>query len=281
MFKQPVLLFLSTLLLIATLPSSAQNSVKRSIEKVAGDVYRFQNNFHFSLVVLTDEGVVVVDPINAEAAKWLKNELGSMTDRPVSHLIYSHSHGDHASGGLVFANEATVIAHANAPEAIDGVVPTERFDDTYTFTSGSKTFELSYLGPGHGNDLIAVVVRPENVAFITDAAAPKRLPWRDMGGANLDDWIQQIKNIESLDFDIFAPAHGNIGVKADATDARIYMEKLKELVLKGLKAGKSVETLQAEITLDEYKEWSQYQDWRPMNIEGMALHLIKSDQVSQ
>lgn len=280
MFRHPVLLFFSTLLLIVSLPTSAQDSVKRSIDQVAGDVYRFQNNFHFSLVVLTDDGVVVADPINEDAARWLKNELVSMTDKSVSHLIYSHSHGDHASGGSVFADGATVIAHANAPEAIDGVVPTERFDDTHTFTSGGKSFELTYLGPGHGNDLIAVVVRPENVAFITDAAAPKRLPWRDMGGADLDDWIQQIKNIESLDFDIFAPAHGNVGVKADATDARIYMEKLKSLVLNGLKAGKSVDTLKAEITLDEYKEWSQYQDWRPMNIEGMALHLTKSGQVN-
>ena len=101
-----------------------------------------------------------------------------------------------------------------------------------------------------------------------------------MGGADLDDWIQQIKKIESLDFDIFAPAHGNIGIKADATDARIYMEKLKELVLNGLKAGKSVEELKTELTLDDYKEWSQYEDWRPMNIEGMALHLKKSGQVN-
>ena len=35
--------------------------VKRSIIKVAGDVYRFQNNFHYSLVTVTGAGVVVVD----------------------------------------------------------------------------------------------------------------------------------------------------------------------------------------------------------------------------
>lgn len=80
---------------------------------------------------------------------------------------------------------------------------------------------MTWLGEGHGKDLIAVVVRPENVAFITDAVSPKRLPFRDMPRSNIDGWIDQVRKVETLDFEIFAPAHGNIGVKADATDARI------------------------------------------------------------
>lgn len=258
---------------------SAQDDPKRSLTQVAGDVYRFQNNFHYGLVVITEDGTVVVDPINAGAASWLKDELTTLTDKPITHLIYSHSHGDHASGGAVLAEGATVLAQANAPAAIDGVVPTVRFDDAHSFQQGSKTFELKWLGPGHGTDLIAVVVRPENVAFITDAASPKRLPWRDMGGANIDDWINQIKTIESLDFDIFAPAHGTIGVKTDAQDARIYMEKLRAEVLTGLQAGKSIEVLSDEITMDDYKDWSQYAEWLPLNIKGVATFLTESGQV--
>jgi len=280
MLKRSVYFCLMIVLSLAGTSAFAQDTVKRSITKVAGDVYRFQNNFHYSLVVLTDDGVVVVDPINQAAASWLKKELTSMTDKPVSHLIYSHSHGDHASGGSVFADDAAVIAQANAPEAIDGVKPTLRFDDTHEFSHGGKTFELTFLGPGHGDDLIAVVVRPENVAFITDAAAPKRLPWRNMGGANIDDWMKQISVIESLDFEIFAPAHGNVGVKADAAEARMYLEKLKTEVQTGLKAGKSVGDLIAEVTMDDYKDWAQYKDWRPLNVEGMAKFLVDSGQVN-
>jgi len=44
----------------------------------------------------------------------------------------------------------------------------------------------TWLGEGHGKDLITVVVRPENVTFTTDVVSPKRLPWRNMDGANLD-----------------------------------------------------------------------------------------------
>ena len=279
MLKRTTYFLLLLLLTLGTAPSFSQDNPKRSITNVAGDVYRFQNNFHFGLVVFTEEGVVVADSINAEAAVWLKAELATMTDKPITHLIYSHSHGDHASGGSVLAEGATVIAQANAPEAIDGVVPTLRFDDEHSFQIGNKTIELKWLGPGHGTDLIAVVVRPENVAFITDAAAPKRLPWRDMGGANIDNWINQIKTVESLDFEIFAPAHGNVGVKADATDARIYMEKLRSEVLNGLQDGKSVDVLTKDVTMDDYKDWSQYADWLPLNIQGMAAFLTSTGQV--
>lgn len=253
---------------------------KREITNVAGDVYRFQNNFHFALVTVTNDGVVVVDPINAAAATWLKENLSTITDKPITHLIYSHSHLDHASGGSVLQDAgAFVIAQENAPDAIDGVVPDERFGDTKVLEIGGKTFELTFLGKGHGDDLIAVVVRPENVAFITDVASPKRLPFRDMPNSDLDGWIDQIKMVEALEFDIFAPAHGNLGVKADATDARVHLEKLRAQVLEGLKAGKSVEQLVEEITLDEYSDWQQYADWRGLNIRGMARYLVESGQV--
>ncbi len=268
-------------LLLAQGPSAlAQSDAKRSVTEIAPDVYRLQNNFHYSMVVITGEGAVVTDPINADAAAWIKTEVAKLTDKPVSHLIYSHSHGDHASGGAVLATDATVIAQANAPDQIDGVTPTLRFEDTHEFTQGDKTFELTWLGPGHGEDLIAVVVRPANVAFITDAAAPKRLPWRNMGGANIDQWIDQVRKVESLDFEIFAPAHGNVGVKADATDARVYMEQLRSAVLAGLKEGKSIDQLKQTVTMSDYKDWSNYLNWLPLNIEGMAGFLVASGQAN-
>lgn len=257
--------------------SAAAQDAKRSITNVVGDVYRFQNNFHYSLVTVTEAGVVVVDPINADAAAWLKANLSTITDKPVTRLIYSHSHGDHASGGKVYTDDgAMVIAHANAPEAIDGVAPDIRFRQAMSFTHGGKTFELTYLGPGHGEDMLAVVVRPENVGFIVDAAAPKRLPFRDFPRSDIDGWIDQVRQVETLDFDIFAPGHGSVGVKADATDARVYMLELRDQVLRGLRAGKSVDQLAAEVTMDDYKDWGSYDAWRELNVRGMAAYLMST-----
>ena len=73
--------------LAVSLGGASAQDIKRSITKVAGDVYRFQNNFHFSLVTVTSAGVVVVDPINAEAATWLKANLSQITYKPITHLI--------------------------------------------------------------------------------------------------------------------------------------------------------------------------------------------------
>lgn len=259
--------------------SQAQDA-KRSITKVAGDVYRFQNNFHHSLVTVTNAGVVVVDPINEAAATWLRANLKQITDKPITHLIYSHSHGDHASGGkALLSNGTAVIAHANALKEIDGVKPTMTFADTKSLKVGGKTFEMTWLGEGHGKDLIAVVVRPENVAFITDAASPKRLPYRDMPRSNIDGWINQVKKLESLDFKIFAPAHGSIGTKADTMQVRTYMERLRERVLAGLKSGKSVDDLVTTVTMPEYKDWQQYKSWLEPNVRGMARFLTESGQV--
>ena len=91
--------------------ASAQQAPTRVITNIAGDLYRFQNNFHFSVFYVTDAGIIATDPISADAADWLKAELQSRFAQPVKYLIYSHDHADHISGGEVFEN-ATVIAHA-------------------------------------------------------------------------------------------------------------------------------------------------------------------------
>ncbi len=265
-------LLLSTLLAFV-IPFSSSFAEDRAVTKIAGDVYRFQNNFHYSIFVITDDGVVVTDPINADAASWLRAEISKLTEQPITHLIYSHSHGDHASGGTEFGVVPNVIAQENAPAQIDGVAPTMRIGKATAIEVGGKTIELTPLGPGHGNDLMAIVVRPESVGFIVDAVAARRLPFRDFPNSNVDDWTDQVRNVEALDFEIFAGGHGPLGVKADVTSGRVYMEELREKVLAGLKTGKSDDELASSITMDKYKDWGSYDQWRALNVQGMARHL--------
>lgn len=264
------------LLSVLAVPTFAQE-VQRSIEQVAGDVYLMRNNFHNSLLVATSEGVVRVDPINAEAGAWLNDNLAQIGQEKVSHLIYSHSHGDHASGGIAHEG-ATVIAHEDAPAEIDGVAPDLRVGDTHTMEIGGKTIELANLGSGHDNHMLVTIVRPENVAFIVDVAAPKRLPFRDFARSDIGGWFGQLETAQALNFEIFAPGHGNVGTKADLDDAYTYMAELQTAVLDGLKAGKSEEELKVEVAMDAYKDWGQYDAWRAENIEGMVRYLKASGQ---
>lgn len=250
----------------------------REFEQVSGDVYRFRNVGHTSVFVITGDGVVVTDPINAEAATWLTAEIEKLTDHPITHLVYSHSHGDHASGGAEFG-AGTIIAHANAPESLDGVSPTVRFSDEMSFTLGGKSFELTYLGPGHGTDLIAMVVRPENVGFVVDVVSSKRLFYRDFPNTDVGEWMDQVRMADSLDFEIFVGGHGPIGAKSDVSDGLAYLEEMQAAVLEGLKAGKSVDELAESITMDKYRDWINYDEWRELNVRGMARWLQESGQV--
>ena len=272
-------LFIVLLLLTLGPGAGFAQDFKREITPVTDDVYRFQNKFHMNMFVITGAGVVVTDPINAEAATWLRAEIAKLTGQPITHLIYSHSHGDHASGGAAYGKLTNIIAQQNAPPAIDGVKPTIRFSDQMSFTQGDKTFELTYLGPGHGNDLMAIVVRPDNVAFVVDAVSSKRLFYRDFPGANIDQWTDQVRKVDSLEFEVMIGGHGPVGVKSDVADGIAYLEELRAEVLQGLNDGKSVDELKQSVKMDEYKNWAAYDQWRELNVQGMARHLQESGAV--
>jgi glyoxylase-like metal-dependent hydrolase (beta-lactamase superfamily II) len=78
-----------------------------------GDLYRFRQVRHYGMFLYTPEGIILVDPANSEAAAWLKAEFARRFKVPVKYVIYSHAHNDHASGGEVFADTATFVAHEN------------------------------------------------------------------------------------------------------------------------------------------------------------------------
>lgn len=259
--------------------AAAQDDATRSITQVTDDVYRFDNNFHVSWFAITDEGVVVGDPINQAAAEWLKAQIAERTDQPVRYMILSHSHGDHASGGQVFEDTAEVVAHENAAahvEAgeVDTAMPDVTFADTHEFSLGGKTFELNYLGEGgHGDDLIATVIRPDDVAVVVDVVNPERLPYQTIPAASIDGYIGQIRAVEALDFETLLPGHSKTGTRADATATIEYLELLRQRVQERLDAGDDLEQIKAAVTMPEYADWGSYEQFIGLNVEGMVGHL--------
>jgi glyoxylase-like metal-dependent hydrolase (beta-lactamase superfamily II) len=253
---------------------AAAQEAKRAITKIAGDLYRFQNSFHYSVFLVTGDGVIATDPINAEAAAWLKAEIARRFGQEIKYLIYSHDHVDHIAGGEVFADTAVVVAHDNAKATIIGekrptAVPEVTFSESMTITLGGKTVELSYLGRSHSDNMIVLRFPAERALFAVDFISVKRLPYRDLSDAYFPDWIAAIRQVEAMDFDILVPGHGPLGVKADAADHRAYLEDLYDAVLAAARAGRTLEQMQAEIKLEAYAAWDQYEAWRPLNIEGM------------
>ena len=261
------------MLCLAAATASAQE-VKREITKIAGDLYRFQNKFHYSVFLVTPEGVIVTDPINAEAAAWLKAEIASRFNQPIKYLVYSHDHRDHIAGGEVFADTATVVAHENARATIVGekrptAVPDVTFSDKMTIELGGKTVHLLYLGPSHSDNLIVMHFPEERALFTVDFISVKRLPYMNLSDSYFPDWIETIRRVEALDFEILVPGHGPLGTKADAADHGDYLQDLYDAVLAGARAGQSLDEMKANIKLEKYKDWGRYAEWLPLNIEGV------------
>ncbi|MBL26409.1 MAG: MBL fold metallo-hydrolase [Rhodospirillaceae bacterium] len=258
--------------------ASAQDGPTRAITHLAGDVYRFQNDRHFSVFMVTSEGIVATDPINADAAAWLEAELDSRFGQPVKYLIYSHDHADHISGGEVFADTATVIAQENARKHIvENSTPTAApdltFRDAMTVTLGGKSVELSYLGPNHGDSVIVMRFPEEGILFAVDVVTADRLPWRDLPGADIDAWIGSLKAIEAMDFAILSPGHGRVGTRDDVAPHRRYMEDLRAQVAQGMQQGKSLDEIRQSVDLSAYKDFGEYDNWLSLNIEGMHRYL--------
>ncbi len=265
-------------LLVSGVSAFGQQKPVRKITKIAGDLYRFQNMFHFSVFLVTPAGIIATDPINADAARWLKAELKKRFNQAVKFLIYSHDHRDHISGGEVFANTAVVVAHERAKATIIGekrptAVPDVTFSDRMTVELGGKSVDLVYVGRGHSDNMIVMHFPAERALFAVDFISVKRVGFKNLDDAYFPDWMDGIKLVEGIDFDILVLGHGPMGTKQDARDHRAYLEELYAAVLKGARAGKTLEEMQQSIRLEKYEDWGQYKQWLPLNIEGMYRNI--------
>jgi glyoxylase-like metal-dependent hydrolase (beta-lactamase superfamily II) len=235
-------------------PAEAQDPPKRAITQIAGDLYRFQNNFHYSVFLVTPQGVIATDPIDADAAKWLKDEIKTRFDQPIRYVVYSHDHADHISGGEVFAEDgAVVVAHdvAKADIIANNVataVPDITFTDNLTLTLGGKSVELNYLGKNHSDNSIVMRFPEERTLFVVDFITVKRLPFRTFRDGFMPDLIESIDKVGEIDFDILAPGHGALGGKADAAEHGQYVKDLKTQVEVAIAAGKSLAGMHRMLT---------------------------------
>jgi glyoxylase-like metal-dependent hydrolase (beta-lactamase superfamily II) len=259
---------------VGTVLAQQQQPPQRSITKIAGDLYRFQNNVHYSVFLVTPAGIIVTDPIDADAAAWLKAELARQFNKPIKYLIYSHDHRDHIAGGEVFADTAVVVAHDNAKATIVGekrptAVPQLTFSDTMTIELGGKVVELSYVGRNHSDNSIVMRFPAERVLFAVDFIPVKAVAFRDFPDAYIPEWMESLKRVEAMDFDILAPGHGPLGTKDDVRAYRGYMEELYTAVRDASRAGKSVDEMKKTLRFDTYKDWARYEEFLPLNIEGM------------
>ncbi|QQK64020.1 MBL fold metallo-hydrolase [Cobetia sp. cqz5-12] len=267
-------------LALAALPFSLQAQAYE-IEPLGEGLYRFIDDRHRSVFMITDQGALVTDPMNHAAASWLNNEIKQRFDTPVRYVVYSHNHSDHIYGGEVFdTSETTFIAHRLAAQDIantraKAVPPDLVFDDEMTLRLGGKEVQLRYHGPNDGRGSISMYFKDHATMFVVDWIVIGRMPWQKLWSYDIQGMINSTREVLEYDFDTFVGGHAEVGDHADVERYLAYLESLYSQVTDGILAGKSLEKIQQEVDLSEYSDLAQYEEWVGLNIEGVHERLME------
>lgn len=250
-------LLLALLSILGPAPAAAQQQAPlpqsvAELVRIRDDVYAFRYLNHVALFVTTDEGVVLVDPIggggNPKAPLALKAAIASVTDQPVRWLVYSHAAQDHNIGGAVFADTATIVAHANAKPKIEArndpnsPPPTETFEQTMAIDLGGKHFDLEWTGLSPEDDYLVFSYPAQKVLMTVDLVRVRTLPFGEIPWAPLERMVEFIDRVDrAYDFEVYLSGHGpqaNImGTRQDFRDHRQYYLDLTAAVAEAHAAG--------------------------------------------
>lgn len=159
----------------------------------------------------------------------------------------------------------------------DIVPPDIVYSDRMRITLGGRTVELIHPGLNHSDDATVMYFPAEKVVFATEFLADalvtdeiRSLPSAcgPFDGNPLAEWIRSYRTVEALDFDIVAPGHGATFGRAGVAETRRFFEDLVAAVSAGMAEGRSLEELKSSITLEQYRDWENYERLLPYNIEA-------------
>jgi hypothetical protein len=101
------------ILLIAA-PAAAQTpDPERTIRPLRGWLYTATEGARTSVLLVTTDGILVVDPLNVDFAQWLSTEFAArFPGRPVKYVVYSRLDFERAGGAAHFDKTAEIVANA-------------------------------------------------------------------------------------------------------------------------------------------------------------------------
>jgi len=243
--------------------------------KVAENIYSFGTTMgSFSLVMVTDDGVIIGDPVNQNHSEIMLKAIRTITDQPIKYLIYSHSHWDHTGGGQVFINEGTtILSHIDARDWLlensnpNVIVADEVWEGNFKeIVLGGKTLELHHFGPSHGEGMTVFYLPEDKITFIVDIVTPKRIGFTLMPDFTPKGWIQTLIEVEKLDFDTTMFGHKRaIGPASEVTEVREYLQDLRSEIFSMMEEGVNPFMIPSTIELPKYQEWEFYDEWLEMN----------------
>ena len=213
-------------------------------------------------VFVTDSGVIVVDTKLSGYGPTILEKIKKVTNKPVTTIINTHTHGDHTGSNEGFPATVDIVAHENTKanmvkmDAFKGdkaqFLPKRTYKDKMSVGSGKDRVDLYYFGAGHTNGDTWVVYPALRVLQTGDMFAWRDAPTidRNNGGSGIDypktlsKAVAGIKNV-----DVVIPGHSPVTTFKDLQEYQRFMADWVAAVQSAAAAGKSVDDAAASIDL--------------------------------
>lgn len=192
------------------------------VAEIDDGIYWITDGTYQMMFVVTDDGVIVADAPPTLGENILA-AIAEVTDLPITHVIYSHSHVDHIGAANLYPSDAEIIAHRDTGEQLERAQdprrppPTTLFDDSYTLEVGGKRLELSYPGNNHEPGNIFIHAPDQGVMMAVDLIFPGWMMWRRFALAeDVPGFISATQELLDYDWEVLVSGHvTRLGTRAD------------------------------------------------------------------
>jgi glyoxylase-like metal-dependent hydrolase (beta-lactamase superfamily II) len=235
-----------------------------------------------NIAVLTGpDGKVLVDAGIAVSRPQIAKALAALGDAPITHLINTHWHFDHASGNeWLGSSGAKIIAQENTRKHLSETqrvedwdynflalapsgIPAEVFATDHSLKLSGSSIELKYYGPAHTDSDISVTFAEADIVHVADTYWNGIYPFIDYStGGSIDGMIaaSDANLAATTDKTIIIPGHGHpVSSRAELQEFRDMLVAIRDNVAKLKKQGRSRdETVAAKPSAAFDAKWGQF-----------------------
>ena len=203
-------------------------------------------------VVLGDGEALVIDTRSTYGqAREIQAHLRELTPLPVTVVVDTHGHFDHAFGNAIF-RPATIWGHERcvtfmertgerrkpeiareepdlAADLAEVVIdpPDRTFADAATIEVGGRPIELAFVGRGHTDHDIVITIPGADVLFAGDLVEQGNVPF--FGDGYPVDWVDTARAVAERVTGVIVPGHGDHAGRAFAEAQAASIERLVAL----------------------------------------------------
>jgi glyoxylase-like metal-dependent hydrolase (beta-lactamase superfamily II) len=210
-------------------------------------------------VFITNAGVVVIDTKLPGWGPTILQRIRTVTDKPVTTIINTHSHSDHTGSNEAFGTMVDSVVQENTKanmakmDAFKGdkakFLPKRTFKDRFNIFTGKDEIDLYYFGRGHTNGDTFVVFPAIKTMHVGDMYAWKALPYIDAeNGGSVIEHPQTLAKALATIKKVNTIINGHIPVSSwkDLKEYADFTQDFADYARNSLKDGKTVDQAAAE-----------------------------------